>query len=140
MPKKDDLFSFPVRLSEELERMFDEMIHRPWGIARELGPWNPSVDLYEIPEAFVLEADIPGVKGEDVKVEVHDSDLVLQGRRTLEQTHSEGKFHTMERCSGEFTRCMKLPESIDKEAIQAEFKDGVLRVILPKMKKRGAET
>jgi HSP20 family molecular chaperone IbpA len=46
----------------------------------------------------------------------------------------------MERCSGEFTRCMKLPESIDKEAIHAEFKDGVLRVILPKMKKRGAET
>jgi HSP20 family protein len=140
MPKKDDLLSFPVRLSEELERMFEEIIHRPWGLARELGPWNPSVDLRETPEAFVLEADLPGVKGEDVKVEVHDGDLVLQGRRILEQSHSNGKFHTMERCSGEFIRRMRLPESIDKEAIQAEFKDGVLCVILPKMKKRGAQT
>jgi HSP20 family protein len=140
MAKKDDLLSFPVRLAEELERMFEEIIHRPWGLPRELGPWNPSVDLYETAEAFVLEADLPGVKGEDVKVEVHNDDLVLQGRRTLEQSHSDGKFHTMERCSGEFLRRMRLPESIDKETIQAKFKDGVLRVILPKMKKRGAQT
>jgi HSP20 family protein len=140
MPKRDELLSFPVRLSEELERMFDEIIHRPWGLARELGPWNPSVDLYETAEAFVLEADLPGVKGGDVQVEVENDDLVLQGRRTLEQSHSDGKFHTMERCSGDFVRRMKLPESVDKETIQAEFKDGVLRVILPKMKKRGAQT
>jgi HSP20 family protein len=98
------------------------------------------VDLYETAEAFVLEADLPGVKGEDVKVEVRNDDLILQGRRTLEQSHGDGKFHTMERCSGNFIRRMKLPESIDKETIQAEFKDGVLRVILPKMKKRGAQT
>jgi HSP20 family protein len=140
MAKNHDVLSFPVRLAEELERMFEEIIHRPWGLARVLGPWNPSVDLYETPEAFVLEADLPGVKGEDVKVEVRNDDLILQGRRTLEQSHGDGKFHTMERCSGNFIRRMKLPESIDKETIQAEFKDGVLRVILPKMKKRGAQT
>jgi HSP20 family protein len=139
MAKHDDLLSFPVRLSAELERMFEEIIHRPWGLARELGPWNPSVDLCETAEAFVLEADLPGVKAGDVKVEVRDGDLILQGRRILEQSQSDGKFHTMERCSGGFIRRMKLPESIDEQTIQAEFKDGVLRVILPKMKKRGAE-
>jgi HSP20 family protein len=64
--------------------------------------------------------------------------LVLQGWRSLEKSHGDGQFHTMERSSGNFTRRMKLPESVDKDAIQAEFRDGVLRVILPKAKpKRG---
>lgn len=139
MPKRNDQVTFPMRLSHEVERLFEEMIHRPWGCARELRGWNPSVDLYETPEAFILEADLPGVKGEDVKVEMENGDLVLQGRRSLEKIHSDGHFHTMERCSGEFTRRMKLPESVDKNAIQAEFKDGVLHVILPKAKKRKGE-
>ncbi len=137
--KQNDLISFPMHLSREVERLFDEMIHRPWGFCREIRGWNPSVDLYETPEAFVLEADLPGVKAEDVKVEMQDGDLVLQGWRSLEKSHSDGQFHTMERSSGNFTRRMKLPESVDKDGIQAEFHDGVLRVILPKAKeKRGA--
>ena len=141
MAKRDnDLISFPMRLSQEVERLFDEMIHRPWGFCRDIRGWNPSVDLYETAEAFVLEADLPGVKAEDVKVEVQNSDLVLQGWRSLEKSHSDGKFHTMERSSGHFVRRMKLPETVEKDAIQAEFKEGVLRVILPKVKQRGEQT
>lgn len=135
--RNNDLISFPMRLSQEVERLFDEMIHRPWGFCRDIRGWNPSVDLYETAEAFVLEADLPGVKAEDVKVEVQNSDLVLQGWRSLEKSHSDGRFHTMERSSGHFVRRMKLPETVEKDAIQAEFKDGVLRVILPKVKQRG---
>jgi HSP20 family protein len=92
--------------------------------------------LYETSDAFVLEADLPGVKEEDVTVNVENGDLVLQGWRSLEKSHSDGRFHTMERSSGHFTRQMKLPESVDTNAIQAEFRDGVLRVILPKTKKK----
>jgi HSP20 family protein len=136
MPKRSDPISFPLRLPQEIERLFDEMIHRPWGFCREIRGWNPSVDLIETPDAVILEADLPGVKKEDVRVEVENGDLVLQGSRILEQNHSEGQFHTMERSSGEFTRRIKLPESVDKTAIQAEFKDGVLRVILPKSGKK----
>lgn len=133
--KQNDVISFPIRLSHEVERLFDEIIHRPWGFCREIRGWSPSVDLYETTEALVLEADLPGVKAEDVKVEVENSDLVLQGWRTLEKSHSGGTFHTMERSSGHFLRRMKLPESVRKESIQAEFRDGVLRVILPKVKR-----
>jgi HSP20 family protein len=132
--KSDDLVSFPVRLSHEVERLFDEMIHRPWGFSREVRGWSPSVDLYETRDTFVLEADLPGVKKEDVTVEVQDGELVLQGWRSLEKSHSDGRFHTMERFSGHFTRRMKLPESVERDAIQAEFSEGVLRVILPKVK------
>jgi HSP20 family protein len=135
--KPNELISFPMHLSQEVERLFDEIIHRPWGFCREIRGWNPSVDLYETTEAFVLEADLPGVKAVDFKVEVKNGDLVLEGQRSLEQNETHGRFHTMERCSGYFVRQIKLPESIEREKIEAEFKDGVLRVILPKAEKKG---
>ena len=132
--KNDDLISFPMHLPREVERLFDEMIHRPWGFCRDIRGWNPSIDVYETDDAFVLEADLPGVKAEDVKVESENGDLVLRGWRTIEKRQSNGQFHTMERSSGNFMRRIKLPESIKKEVIEAEFHDGVLRVILPKVK------
>jgi HSP20 family protein len=138
--KRSEPMSFPIHLSREVERLFDEIIHRPWGFCREIRGWNPSVDLYETAEAFILEADLPGVKAEDVEVEIENSELVLQGRRSLEQQQTLGQFHTMERSSGHFIRRMKLPESVDKDAIKAEFKDGVLRMILPKMKQQRGES
>jgi len=134
--KQNDLISFPMHLSHEVERLFDEIIHRPWGFCRDIRGWNPSVDLYETADAFVLEADLPGVKAEDVKVEVQNGDVVLQGWRSLEKSHSDSQFHTMERCAGHFMRRMKLPESVEKDAIQAKFRDGVLRVTLPKVKRK----
>jgi HSP20 family protein len=134
--KRSEPISFPIHLSREVDRLFDELIHRPWGFCREIRGWNPLVDLYETEDSFILEADLPGVKAEDVKVEVLNGDLVLQGGRTLEQQESHGKFHTMERSSGYFVRQIKLPGSVNKEDIKAEFKDGVLRVILPKATSR----
>jgi HSP20 family molecular chaperone IbpA len=130
--KQNNLISFPMHLPREVERLFDEIIHRPWGFCRDVRGWNPSVDLYETADAFILEADVPGVKPDDVKVEIEDSDLVLQGWRSLEKKQDDGQFHTMERSSGHFVRRIKLPESVDKDAIKAEFCDGVLHVIIPK--------
>jgi HSP20 family protein len=134
--KQNDLISFPIHLSREVERLFDEMIHRPWGFCREIRGWNPSIDLYETEDAFVLEADLPGVKPEDVKVKAENGDLVVTGWRTIEKRQSDGLFHTMERSSGNFSRRIKLPESIAKDAIEAEFHDGVLRVTLLKLKEQ----
>jgi HSP20 family protein len=132
--KQNDLISFPMNLPREVERLFDEIIHRPWGFCREIRGWNPSVDLYETTDAFILEADLPGVKADDVKVDVENHDLVLQGIRSLNTTETHGKFHTMERSSGHFIRRIELPHSVDRNTIQADFHDGVLRVILPKDK------
>ena len=131
----NDIVSFPIHVSREVERLFDEMIHRPWGFCREMRGWNPSVDLYEMDDAFMLEADLPGVKLDDVKVEIENSDLLLQGSRALEETHRHGHFHTMERSSGHFIRRLKLPESVDASQIKVEFYEGVLRVTIPKAKK-----
>lgn len=131
----NDSISFPMHLSREIERTFDEMI-RPWAFCRDIRGWNPSVDLYETEEAFILEADLPGVKPEDARVEVQDGDLLLEGWRSLEKSQCHGQFHTMERSSGNFQRRMKLPQSVDENAIEAEFRDGVLQVVLRKQKQK----
>ena len=74
--KQDQLVSFPIHLSSEGERLFDEMIHRPWEFCREIRGWNPSVDLRENSDSFLLEADLPGVKLEDVSVAVDRKSVV----------------------------------------------------------------
>jgi len=132
--------SFPMRLSHEVERLFDEMIHQPWGFSREIRGWNPWLDLYETPQAFIVEIDLPGVNAEDVSVDVQDEELVLHGSRSLERTETDGQFIAMERSSGRFTRRIRLPRSVDAAHIDANFSQGVLRVIIPKLQNPEGES
>ena len=130
----DPWFPLPFqRLSQEVDRLFDEMIHRPWGASRVVADWNPQLDLYETASAFILEADLPGVRKQDVSVTIEDGDLVLQGRRAAERSRSDGIFHYRERHSGQFVRRLRLPTSVNPEQIRADFRNGVLRVTLPKL-------
>jgi len=140
MKRDEKFFSFPVRLSDEVEWLFDDIIHRSWGFAGELRPWNPSIDLYETPDAFILEADLPGVDAKDVKVEVEENVLILQGKRSIQHNYGSGLFYFQERRSGDFTRRLTLPESVEKEKIKAEFADGVLRVVLPKTGEKSGQS
>ncbi len=130
----DPWFPLPFqRLSQEVDRLFDEMIHRPWGARRAVADWNPQLDLYETASAFILEADLPGVRKQDVSVTVEDGDLVLQGRRAATRSRTDANFHYHERHSGQFVRRLRLPTSVNPEQIRADFRNGVLRVTLPKL-------
>jgi HSP20 family protein len=134
MAKKESLFSLPVRLSQEVERLFDELIYRPWGCGRTgKEDWSPQLDLYETDTAFILEADLPGVKEQDVSVAVEGNELVLKGQRAFERVTTRGNFHCSERRSGHFTRRLQLPAAVDQTKVRVEFGDGVLRVTLPKV-------
>ena len=130
--EKKNFVSFPLHLPHEVERQFAEIISRPWGSCREIRGWYPSMDVYENDDSYVVEADLPGVRAEDVKVASDNGDLVIEGSRTLQQSRSDGQFHTMERCAGNFMRRITLPKTVDQHAIEAEFHDGVLRIILHK--------
>jgi len=134
MEKKDSGLSLPTRLSREVDRLFDELIYRPWGFGRptRAEAWNPQLDLYETDTAIVLEVDLPGVKQEDVSVAVENHALVLHGQRTCEHVMMQGNFHCHERQEGQFTRRLQLPAWVDQEKIRVEFGNGVLRVTLPK--------
>jgi HSP20 family protein len=141
MEKKFSGLSLPTRLSREVDRLFEELIYRPWGFGRPAkgDEWSPQLDLYETDTAFILEADLPGVKQEDVSVEVEKHELVLHGKRACEHVTTEGNFHCRERQEGEFTRRLRLPASVDQDQIRAEFGNGVIRVTLPKIARPAAE-
>lgn len=135
MAKKESRSSLPAqRLSQEVDRLFEELIHRPWGFSRtNVEEWSPQLDLYETDAAFILEADLPGVKKQEVSVAVEKGDLVLQGQRSFERVTTAGNFYCRERRAGHFVRRLRLPASVNQEQIRAEFRNGVLQVTLPKL-------
>jgi HSP20 family protein len=140
MTKKELWFHLPLRpFSWEVDRLFDELIHRRWGVGTTMEQWDPQLDLYETDSAFILEADLPGVKKQDVSVELENGDLVLRGRRMVEHVRRGSNFYRRERRSGQFLRRVSLPASVDREQIRAEFRNGVLRVTLPKMQRERGE-
>jgi HSP20 family protein len=133
MAKKESSFSLPLRLSREVDRLFAELIYRPWGYGRPTeAEWNPQLDLYETDTALILEADLPGVTEKEVSVEIEDNDLVLHGQRAFARGTAQDCFHCHERRAGRFVRRLRLPASVDQTQIRVEFGDGVLRVTLPK--------
>ncbi|KAL6627491.1 hypothetical protein ACP70R_031217 [Stipagrostis hirtigluma subsp. patula] len=94
---------------------------------------NARVDWKETPEAHVFKADIPGVKKEEVKVEVEDGNvLVISGERSKEKEDKNDKWHRVERSSVKFTRRFRLPENAKVEEVKAGLENGVLTVTVPK--------
>ena len=139
MAKPELWLSIPGKsLSQEVDRLFDELIYRRWGAPPETQEW-PQLDLCETEEAFLLEADLPGVREKDVAVTIEGRDLVLRGQRVVEQTTTRGNFSRHERRTGQFVRRLPLPVSVDQDQIRAEFQDGVLSVTLPKSAKMQSE-
>ncbi|MGM0768278.1 MAG: Hsp20/alpha crystallin family protein [Pseudomonadota bacterium] len=94
--------------------------------------WAPAVDIKETPEAFTIEAELPGMSKDDVKVTVHDGVLSIQGERKHEEETNDKKHHRIERVYGSFLRRFTLPENVDDGSIKASFKDGVLSLTLQK--------
>ncbi len=96
------------------------------------GSWNPTVDVYEDANGIQIEADLPGVKKEDFELSIENNVLTLKGERKFEKKSDEGNYHRVERSYGSFTRSFSLPSNVDVEKVGADFKDGVLRVTLPR--------
>ena len=94
--------------------------------------WSPLVDIIEDEKEFLVKAELPEVKKEDVKVTVEEGVLVISGERRFEKEEKDKKYHRIERAYGSFMRSFSLPDAADGSKIKAEFKDGVLEVHLPK--------
>ena len=94
--------------------------------------WLPSVDITEDEKEYLVKAELPGLKKEDIKVNVEDGVLTITGERKFEKEEKNKKYHRIERSYGNFTRTFTLPEAVKADKVAAEFKDGVLHVRLPK--------
>ena len=99
--------------------------------------WTPPVDLFETSATFVLTAELPGLRREDIDIHAEESRIVIRGERPAGHLTCE-QYHLVERGHGRFSRAFVLPEPADIESVTADFKDGVLTVTIPKAGGRGA--
>jgi HSP20 family protein len=100
----------------------------------------PSVNTRESENAYHLELDLPGVKKEDIKVDIEDNNLVISGEKKLKEELKEENYYKVESYYGEFKRSFAIPKDADIENIHAESQDGVLEVTIPKLQKEELET
>jgi HSP20 family protein len=104
--------------------------------ARGVVDWRPAADISETDKEYIIKAQLPEVKKEDVDVSVHDGVISIKGERRYEKKDDSEKQHRIESFYGSFARSFSLPADVDENGIHAESKDGVLRVILPKAEVR----
>jgi HSP20 family protein len=119
----------------EMDRLFDRFFEDwPFRVSAEEGRWAPSVDVSETPKEVVLKAELPGMDSKDIEVSVQGNVLTLRGERKKEQEDKGENFHRIERSYGAFSRSIQLPADVDAAKVNATYKDGVLKINLPKTK------
>jgi HSP20 family protein len=127
----------PFRELEEMQSRLSSLLGRTplRGLGEEamtVSEWTPPVDITEDEKEYLIKAELPEVKKEDVKVTVENGVLTITGERKFEKEEKDKKYHRIERAYGSFTRSFTLPDTAAGEKVSAEFKDGVLKVHLPK--------
>jgi HSP20 family protein len=99
------------------------------------GRWNPAMDILESNDAYILRAELPGFKKEDMNVELKEGTLTLSGERKSEELPEGVQYRSVERVNGKFVRAVVLPKTVNPDGIQAAYKDGVLEIHVPKAEK-----
>jgi HSP20 family protein len=134
-----DPFRDLLTLQERMNRLFEHSLvrsHLADPAMASVG-WTPLADVYETAESFVVQIEVPGIAEEDIEVNVDGDTLVVRGQRQPTTRTRPDSFHRMERSYGSFSRSFQLSEDVDPERVTAKFKDGLLRVELPKLHTRG---
>ena len=130
---KYDPFRDLRNLQDEMNRLFSGTFSRGGSQDEVLrGAWSPSVDIFENKNEIVLEAELPGMKAEDVNISIENNVLTIHGERKFEKKDEKDNFHRVERAYGSFTRSFTLPPTVSSENADAEFENGVLRLTLAK--------
>ena len=117
-------------LRREIDRLFDDAFVGRGGGAT----WQPAVDIQETARELRLDVELPGLREEDVEIEVENGILSVRGQKSAERKEEgeEGRYHLVERSYGSFFRSFQLPQGVDAEQIAADFESGVLRIRIPK--------
>jgi HSP20 family protein len=119
-----------MNMREDIDRFFEEPVQA------HSATFYPSVSVRETGEEFVIEADIPGVKDEDLDVEIEENRIILKGERKFKQESKGEDYYHLESSYGSFSRTISLPSYVDAEGASAEIKEGMLEIRVPKIKQR----
>jgi HSP20 family protein len=125
----------PLREMLELQRSISHLFSnggRTAGDEVTLSAWTPAVDIFEAEAEYVIKLELPEVSKDDVKVNLNDQTLSISGERRIENEEKRDGYQRIERSYGQFYRSFTLPPNVNSGAISAQFKDGVLRLTLPK--------
>ena len=124
----------PLREFTNMQKMF-EAFNAPVASESSLGAFTPKVNTREGEFAYHIDVDLPGVKKDDIKIDVHDNILTIHGERNYKEEIKEEDYYKVETSFGKFQRQFTLPDNVDVENISASSNDGVLEVVVPKLEK-----
>jgi HSP20 family protein len=124
-------FELMRRFTDEMDRVFESFDLARGFSSGGTAMWSPAVDVFESDQNLVVRADLPGMSKDDVKVEMIDEGLVIQGERKHEQEERREDLYRSERSYGQFYRLIPLPEDVDVDQVKAQFENGVLEVSIP---------
>jgi len=117
-----------------MDRLLDDFVDR-LPFRKESGEqiWNPEIDVRETDNEIIVEAEVPGMDQKDVNVTIKDNVLTLKGEKKREQEEKEANYYRVERTYGSFMRTMMLPSRVSADKATAKYKNGVLRITVPKI-------
>ncbi len=121
-----------MAMQDRMTRLFDETLSRIWKEGVPERGWSPPVDIIEKTNEVVLKMDLPEVNQNEIEIKVEENTLIIQGERKALKESSDANYIQVERPYGAFRRTFALPRGIDQERIKAGYRDGVLRIVLPK--------
>lgn len=125
----------PTTFSNFIDRFFNDEFFG----GRALTNFSPQVDIAETEKEFEIQFYVPGMKKEDITIDIHDDRLTVSGERKMENEKKEKNFHSVESHYGTFSRSFYLPENVNTEKVDASYKDGILHVVIPKDEKKIAK-
>ena len=134
-----------VAMRDDMDRLFEDAVRRfgagsslatGWPAVRALGDTpvmlRPDIDISEGRKSYTVRVEVPGVEKGDVTCEIDDDTLIIRGEKRQEKDETEEGYHCIERSYGHFQRTLSLPADADAESIDAKFKNGVLKINIPK--------
>ncbi|MBA3037790.1 MAG: Hsp20/alpha crystallin family protein [Desulfobacterium sp.] len=128
-----DPFVSMTNFQDQINRIFDDVVRsRDVEDDINLYTWKPAVDIYNDNGSINITAELPGVDKKDVSVDIKDNTITIKGERVIDKETKEENYYRRERKSGSFHRAFTLPYAVSSDTIKAKFKDGILRVEIPK--------
>jgi HSP20 family protein len=127
-----DTFRGLNSLQDQVKRLFDETFSRGRSAESEMGTWAPAVDIYETEQELVLKADLPEVNQQEIDIRIENNMLTIRGERKFHNEVSQDNYLRVERAYGPFSRSFSLPNTLNTEAIKADYQNGVLSIRMPK--------
>lgn len=119
-------------LRNEIDRLFESPLSELTRTSHLLSGWTPALDVYEDKDSFVVKAELPGMKKEEIEVSLHDGSLSISGERKTESKREDSEVYRAERFFGRFQRTVSLPTTVAADKVKAAYNDGILTITLPK--------